>query len=325
MKDAVSRPPARRRGLHRCLALAAAVFLGLLPAVPAQANPSPAEIEAMIDKQWRQLEPTIEQFNKVRSQLKANQQKAAKLEKEIQPLTLQTELAMAEIGEIASRYYKTGPTSNLNALLTSGSPTTLAEQLSYLDRLAQKQQAEIAGVTEVRDRFAAEKAKIDKLIAEQKKQQAELDARRKQIDAEIKRLERMLPKTTVKVAGCPTITGVPNSKARTAVSTACAQVGKPYVWGANGPNSFDCSGLTQYAWKAAGVRLTHYTGAQWKETYSVSNPLPGDLVFFFSDLHHVGLYIGDGLMVHAPRAGKPVQVTPVRYIKPLAGYKRVRL
>ena len=104
---------------------------------------------------------------------------------------------------------------------------------------------------------------------------------------------------------------------------ACAQVGKPYVWGATGPNSFDCSGLTQYAYKAAGIYLTHFTGAQWNEGKAISRSeaRPGDLVFFFSDLHHVGLYLGNNQMVHAARAGKPVNVSPITTM-PLAGFRR---
>lgn len=314
----------RRRTRYRFLALAAVLFLSLLPAVPAQAEPTPAEIEAMIDKQWEKLEPTIEQYNKVRAQLKANQKKAAALEKKIQPLSLQADLALAQVGELASRYYMSGPSSELNALLTTGSPTTLADQLSYLDRLARHQQEQIAGVTAVRDKFAGEKVKLDAIIEQQKKQEAELAARKKQIDAEVKRLQAMLPDTVVKVTGCPTVTGTFSSKASIAIKTACAQVGKPYVWGADGPDSFDCSGLTQYAWAKAGVYLTHFTGAQWNEGRRIpaSERRPGDLVFFFSDLHHVGIYLGNGLLVHASRAGKPVNVTKVSYM-PVAGYVRV--
>lgn len=133
-----------------------------------------------------------------------------------------------------------------------------------------------------------------------------------------------MPKTVVSVAGCPTIEGVVAQAARTAIETACKQVGDPYVWGATGPNSFDCSGLTQYAYKKAGIYLTHFTGAQWNEGRSVSRSeaRPGDLVFFFSDLHHVGLYLGNGIMVHAPRTGKPVQVSSINNM-PVAGFRRV--
>ncbi|MFE9692331.1 C40 family peptidase [Micromonospora sp. NPDC005806] len=321
-----SHPPVRRGGLARrifVLLTAAAFGAGLL-AAPAHAAPSADEIEAQIDKKWEQLEPTIEGYNKVRAQLKVNRIKSADLEKKMAPLELQSAMAMNQIGALASRYYVSGPSQELGALLTTTKPGTLGEQLLILDRLAQQQHRQVAGVLAVRDRYNAQKQKLDALIATQVRQQNELAAKKKQIDAEIKRLTASLPKTTVKVTGCPTITGVVSSAAQTAIRVACQQVGDPYVWGANGPDAFDCSGLTQYAYKAAGISLTHFTGAQWNEGRPVSraDARPGDLIFFYSDLHHMGLYLGNDLMVHAPRAGKPVNVLSINYM-PVAGFRRV--
>ncbi|MCT2280191.1 NlpC/P60 family protein, partial [Micromonospora chalcea] len=295
-----------------------------LAAAPAHAAPSADEIEAQIDKQWETLEPTIEQYNKVRAQLKVNQKKSADLQKKMVPLELESALAMNKVGDLAARYYIEGPSQELGALLVSAKPGTLAEQLVMLDRLAAQQREQVAGVLAVRDKYNAEKQKLDALIAAEVKQRDELAAKKKQIDAEIKRLTASLPKTTVRAENCPRIEGVASSAAQTAIRVACEQVGKPYVWGANGPNSFDCSGLTQYAYKAAGISLTHFTGAQWNEGRPVSRAeaRPGDLIFFYSDLHHMGLYIGNGLMVHAPRAGKPVNVLKISYM-PIAGFRRV--
>ncbi|MEH0844802.1 C40 family peptidase [Micromonospora sp. CPCC 205711] len=321
-----SHPPVRRGGLARLVVVllaAAALGAGLL-AAPVHAAPSADEIEAQIDKQWEQLEPTIEGYNKVRAQLKANRIKSAELEKKMAPLELASALAMNQIGALASRYYMSGPSQELGALLTTTKPGTLGEQLVILDRLAGQQRKQLAGVLAIRDRYHAQKQKLDALIAAQVRQQNELAAKKKQIDAEIKRLTASLPKTTVKVTGCPTISGVVSSAVQTAIRVACQQVGDPYVWGANGPDAFDCSGLTQYAYKAAGISLTHFTGAQWSEGRPVSraDARPGDLIFFYSDLHHMGLYLGNDLMVHAPRAGKPVNVLSINYM-PVAGFRRV--
>ncbi len=319
-----ARPAALRRVARRLLTLVAAVAVGAgMLAVPAHAAPSPEEIEAALDKQWEQIEPTIESHHKVQEQLKVNRKKAADLQKKIEPLALQSELALGRVGDLASRYYKSGPSQELSALLTTTKPGTLAAQLTILDRLAAEQRREVEAVLVVRRKYDAEKQKLDTLIAAEVKQEKELAAKKKQINAEIKRLQAAMPKTTVKVNGCPTINGVVSSAARTAIATACAQVGDPYVWGATGPNSFDCSGLTQFAYKAAGISLTHFTGAQWNEGKAIprSEARPGDLVFFFSDLHHVGLYLGNDMMVHAPRTGKPVQVTSINYM-PVAGFRR---
>jgi peptidoglycan DL-endopeptidase CwlO len=338
----VARTPLHRRPARtalRILTVAAVLLAGILPAATAQAEPSPSEIEAMIDKQWEQLEPTIEQYNKVRNQLAVNRKKAAELQKRIGPLSQQAQQALDQVSALATTYYKTGPSSDLNALLSGGAPGQLPERLALLQRLADDEHKQVAALTATRDRYAAEKQKLDGLIAQQARQEAELAARRKVIDAEIKRLERLLAQaeraaaaeqssgssgtpTTVQAGSCPSVSA--SGAAAIAVQTACAQIGDPYVWGAAGPDAFDCSGLTQYAWGKAGVTLTHHTGDQWDETTHVSSSeaRAGDLVFFYSDLHHVGLYLGNGLMVHAPRAGKPVQVSSVSY-QPVAGYRRV--
>ncbi|WP_226343678.1 C40 family peptidase [Agilicoccus flavus] len=107
-----------------------------------------------------------------------------------------------------------------------------------------------------------------------------------------------------------------SDSARTAIEFAKAQLGEMYLWAAAGPDRWDCSGLTQGAWKAAGHGLTHWSVAQYRETarVPVSDLAPGDLVFFGgspSTIHHVGLYVGDGMMIEAPRSGKPVRYSSI--------------
>jgi cell wall-associated NlpC family hydrolase len=105
----------------------------------------------------------------------------------------------------------------------------------------------------------------------------------------------------------------PNGNAQTAVNTAMAQIGKPYRYAGVGPDSFDCSGLTMYAWAAAGVRLPHSSAAQFAALPHVSQDqlAPGDLVFYGSPIHHVGIYIGSGQYVHAPQTGDVVKVASI--------------
>ncbi|MDG9691282.1 NlpC/P60 family protein [Streptomyces sp. DH17] len=105
------------------------------------------------------------------------------------------------------------------------------------------------------------------------------------------------------------------TKAEKALAFARAQIGKPYVWGATGPGSYDCSGLTQAAWKAADVTLprTTYDQVNAGTTVPVSQAQPGDLVFFYDDLSHVGLYIGNGMMIHAPKPGAYVREESIYY------------
>ncbi|SDY30829.1 Cell wall-associated hydrolase, NlpC family [Modestobacter sp. DSM 44400] len=105
----------------------------------------------------------------------------------------------------------------------------------------------------------------------------------------------------------------PNPAAQLAVDTALAQQGKAYVWAGAGPNVYDCSGLTQFAYRAAGIALPHSSGMQSTMGVPVARAdlQPGDLIFFYSPVGHVGMYIGNGLMVHAPTSGDVVRVASV--------------
>jgi peptidoglycan DL-endopeptidase CwlO len=117
----------------------------------------------------------------------------------------------------------------------------------------------------------------------------------------------------------------PVSTTSIALTWAFAELGKPYQWGATGPNTFDCSGLTQFVWKAAGVSIPRVAADQdaWTIPVPLSELLPGDLVFFGkTDIHHVGIYIGDGLMINAPHTGTVVQVSSIWW-SDLAGFGRV--
>ena len=121
----------------------------------------------------------------------------------------------------------------------------------------------------------------------------------------------------------PSSDGAPSQRALTALAYAKAQLGKPYVFGAAGPNAFDCSGLTMMAWRAAGVSLPHLVSAQYNAVahkVSISELEPGDLVMFYN-MGHVGIYAGNGMVIHAPRPGKTVEYLPMKYM-PFAGAVR---
>src|SRR5207237_7352211 len=110
-----------------------------------------------------------------------------------------------------------------------------------------------------------------------------------------------------------------SERTQVAVQTALAQIGDPYVYGAAGPDAFDCSGLTMYSWAAAGVSLPHASSAQPSSgtPASLSDLTPGDLIFYYSPISHVGMYIGHGQIVHAPHTGTVVQITSM-YEMPIA-------
>jgi peptidoglycan DL-endopeptidase CwlO len=111
----------------------------------------------------------------------------------------------------------------------------------------------------------------------------------------------------------PPITVTGDSVGVQALREALTRTGYPYVWGAAGPTAFDCSGLVMWAYAQIGISLPHFTGDQWNSGTHISRAQlePGDLVFFFPDIGHVGIYVGGGMMVDAPTFGQPVQVQPV--------------
>jgi cell wall-associated NlpC family hydrolase len=314
--------PVRARAGRLLATLAAglaATILALSPATHAWADPSVSDLEKQIDDAWNALEPIIEQYNQVHVQLTANQAKAAQLEQQLRPLQRQVDMAMSRVGDLAAHVYKVGEPSRFNALLTSGSPTQLADQLALLDQLAVNQRQQISTVEAARDRYAADKKVLDDMIAQLSVQDADLAAKKQDIETQLANLQKLRQQAygttsgtgSLRPAACPFeyIGGAAGVAAR----TACAQIGKPYVWAADGPGSFDCSGLTMYAWAAAGVKLRHFTEWQYDDTNRVSRAdlHPGDLVFYYGDRHHVALYVGGNWVVHAPHPGEVVRMVNI--------------
>lgn len=291
------------------------VVIGMLPSV-AYAAPTVAEIEKQINDAWEKLEPAIENYNKVHNELVKNQKRADSLNKKIVPLQLQVEVSLGQVSDMAGYFYMNGPATQLGSLLNAKSPDQFLYQLVTLEQISYQQRQRIAGVAEKKDKYAAQKAELDKLILTLRDQDAALAKQKKAIQAEMDRLQKLRIQAygtstvggSLRIGACPAV--LPSGKRATAVRKACSMIGRPYVWGSNGPSTFDCSGLTQYAWAAAGVSLAHYTGDQYKETSYVSRSAmqPGDLVFFYGDRHHVGIYVGNGLMVHAPHSGDRVRM-----------------
>jgi len=320
------------RPLRWATAMIAALAVSLGIGANAAAAPSVAELERQIDTAWNKLEPIIEQYNMVHSQLTANKAKAATLNKRLAPLELQIRLSGAELGDAATAMYMGGQVSRLNALLSSATPADFTDRMTTLELLARAEQQAISGVVTMRDRYAADKTKLDALVAELSTQDAALAAQKKTIEKQITALQKLRQQVygtsgasgKFKPVACPVdYLGGPGG---TAARKACSLIGKPYIWGAAGPDGYDCSGMTLTAWKAAGVTLRHYTKWQWEDNKPISRSelRPGDLVFFFSDLHHMGLYVGGGWMVHAPTTGDFVRMAKIDspYL-PIAGYRRV--
>ncbi|WBB48231.1 NlpC/P60 family protein [Verrucosispora sp. WMMA2044] len=329
MADHAPRPPSLRPGMpgrptaaprsswYRCIlaGLAATAVMLVGGATQARAEPTVADIERQIDEDWNRLEPVIEQHNATRQDLAGKRREADALAARMAPLQRQVDEAMDRVGKLAARAYKGEQVRVVNTLLGSRSPGEVVEQLGLLDRYARVQQQDVRHASDLRDELAAAKAGLDRTIGELTRTEADLAERRRQIDAEIDRLQRLRLRAYGKGGGgplrpAPCPASYPGGAAGEAVTFACAQIGKPYSWGAEGPDAYDCSGLTLAAWSRAGVALPHNAARQRRVTESVSRGAlrPGDLVFYYRDLHHVGMYVGDGWVVHASRAGQPVKM-----------------
>ncbi|WP_055712718.1 NlpC/P60 family protein [Streptomyces torulosus] len=209
-----------------------------------------------------------------------------------------------------------------------------------LEQLTESQNALKSSKAKVQAKLAAARELLSQLTAEEKARLADIEQRKQEeADRKAEELARQQaaaesraesaqetqeapqdtstsPSTS---SSTETTTTVEDStyatKAAKALAFARAQIGKPYVWGATGPGSYDCSGLTQAAWKAAGVDLprTTYDQVNAGTTVSLSAARPGDLIFFYDNIGHVGLYIGNGMMIHAPKPGTYVREESIFY------------
>ncbi len=186
----------------------------------------------------------------------------------------------------------------------------LAKQKQQIDALLAQGQQVLADLTAQQraQMLAAQRAKA---AAEQAKATAALAAARSAQAPQRASRDTTRAADPAPVAAPQTAGG--SSIAARAVAAAMTKLGRPYVWAAAGPNAFDCSGLVQWAYRQVGVSTAHYTGTFWNVYRHVSyNQLqPGDLVFFYADHHHVGIYIGGGMMINAPHTGDVVKISSV--------------
>ncbi|WP_203798207.1 C40 family peptidase [Actinoplanes couchii] len=315
----------------RNLLVAVVVTVGIVVTGPtaAFATPSPGQVEDQIDEAWNKLEPVIEDWNGNRTKLTKLRKQQKSLAQTLAPLQKQVDAAMVEVRGLATDAYIQGPPSVANAILT-GDPDGLADKLTLLDQLTSNRKASIEEVSKLRDKYAADKTSVDKMESEIAVRDTDLSGKKVAIEKEIKKLQKLritaygdsdASDGPLRTGPCPV--DYTNDKGGRAAQKACDLIGLPYVFGSNGPNSYDCSGLTQEAWGSVGVHLEHYTKDQWTsgKSVSASELKPGDLVFYWSDVHHVAIYIGGGMVVHAPHTGDHVRMATIDR-GPIAGYRR---
>jgi cell wall-associated NlpC family hydrolase len=312
------------------LLLCATVAIGVfLPATAAVADPTPEQLEQQIDQAHDALEHVVEDYNRITEELAATQAAAAALEQKIKELQGKYDSAQVDVGKLAATAYKNGGgLSNAEFLLNAANSYALAHQVEAMERVTRSRQRDLAGFTQAKSQYDAEKKRLADLLSAQTQQQKQIAEKKATIEKEIKRLEDMERRLPANRPANPSIGGgtpkTPPSgtgKGAIAVRYAYAQLGNMYVFGAAGPNNFDCSGLTMMAWKQAGVALPHNAAQQYQRTAHITRAQlqPGDLVYY-NGFGHVGIYIGNGQIIHASRSGQPVAVrgllSPIAYSRP---------
>ncbi len=336
----------RRPGLARRGTLALLAVIGTLSvAVPAQAAPSSAEVAQLVAARGHELEVLSEQFNEARVTLEAQQEAARAAATTMEQATAELAVAQEYVSGLARTAYTGEGLGSFQALLTSDSADAFVDRMATLQLVAGHQteileRAAAANAAAAQAQATAQQAateaqtQYDALAGKQATLQAEVDRYRAEF-AQLSAQEQQAvisdhgedrasraEREPVAAAG-PVVAN--SEAAQIAIDTAMAQRGKPYVWAASGPGSFDCSGLVQYAFKAAGVSLPHSSRMQSQMGSPVARGdlRPGDLVFFYSPVSHVGIYIGNGQMVHAPTSGDVVKVAGIDVMRSYSGARRI--
>ncbi|WP_245160846.1 C40 family peptidase [Blastococcus sp. CT_GayMR16] len=269
-----------------------------------------------------QLEVVTEQLNEAKVQLEKQQAAVASADQAADEAQKRLDSLDGQIRQLARSAYTSDGFSRLDVMLTSSSADEFVHQLGTLDAIADHTNAQVVEIAAAADQAeqaeeassaaqAAAQKSYDDIAAQQTALEAKIaDYQRQYAALSAPQQQQVLAAHGGDTQAVPSGVIAPSAAAQQAVDTALAQVGDPYVWGAGGPNAFDCSGLTQYAYSAAGVSLPHSSSSQSQMGMAVSRSelQPGDLVFFYSPVSHVGMYIGNGQMVHASTSGQPVKV-----------------
>lgn len=340
-----------RNGRKLSMRAAVAAGSGVVLAATLSASPSAADPQtpslSEAQRKVAKLSHEAEQANERYLELKTEVDSA---KKQIKKLRADVKAQESEVNEVRNDLAKTitdrltsspmGPTTQL---LASGDPDEFLNGLAALQSYNSTQADRLAAFEREADELEVRRKQLSSKLevisdaqAEMKKQQTTLDKRVAEAEDLV---ERLTPAEREEVyngdhggtsrgdddrasSSAPKVNA--SGRAKKAIDFALAQLGEPYSYGSAGPNSWDCSGLTMAAFGAAGVSLPHSSAAQSRMGASVSRSSmsPGDLVFYYSPVSHVGIYIGNGKIVHAPRPGRSVEVVGVD-VMPVSGIRRV--
>jgi cell wall-associated NlpC family hydrolase len=326
----------RRRPARFLIVLLAIAFAAGLAAVAAPlgagASPKPprptlATVLHRLDRLAGTAERLTEQYN-------AGRLHAEELQRELAAARADKAAADREFADerrqlmpLIVSQYESGGLGPVSAILTSSDPGAYIDQLATQAMITRHWADVLDGVQESARRAQVAGDRAAERLAAARRAQATLDAKRAAVHTQITKYHQLFAALTASQRAAyanrdaPTAgeithalaTPAPSKAARRAVEFAVAQVGKPYIWAAAGPDGFDCSGLTMAAWARAGVSLPHFSAAQYTHGRHVgfADLEPGDLVFLYGDIHHVEMYVGGGLAISAPQEGEDIKFVRV--------------
>ena len=303
----------------------------MLAASPTFAEPDIDDVQARVDSLYEKAEQASERYNDARLELKQATSRLQALHADLERQQQKVDEVRSDVAAAVVSQYQGQALSSTTQVLLAEDPDAFLDQLTtvsgYNDQQAEMMADFAVQAQQLEMREAAAKRELDRIAATKAtlaEEKAEIDDKAAEADELLSRLEA---RAQTPVSRSSTTRTVPNvsvsGRAGAAVQYALSQVGDAYVYGAAGPSAYDCSGLTMMAWAQAGVSLPHSSSAQMGSGTPVSQSelAPGDLVFYYSPVSHVGIYIGNGQIAHAANPSTGVRVDPV-FSMPYSGAVR---
>jgi peptidoglycan DL-endopeptidase CwlO len=309
----------RKRLISVISGFALAATIGFIPSSPAQAEPDIDDVQAKVDRLYHEAEQASERYNDAKLELAHLNEDLESLEADQSRQDDQVEDVRDDLQDAIIRQYQGQNLSAAGQMLLSEDSSDFLSQISTMSAVGNLQDRvfdDFANELEALDiRSDATQKRVDQVSALEKQladEKATIDDKLAEAESLLDRLkdeerEALLSRDTDRVPSDVPASG----RAAAAIEYAMSKVGGPYVYGAAGPTAFDCSGLTMMAWAQAGVSLPHSSSAQYSSGPHVaeSDLQPGDLVFYYSPISHVGMYIGNGMIVHAANPSSGIRVS----------------
>jgi cell wall-associated NlpC family hydrolase len=322
--------------IRSTVAIGAALATGMvvLPSSGyASPDPSIQEVQRRADRLFHEAEQAQERLNTIKVQLKDARHELKGLRSDVADQQHTLRAVADRVSSMVAIQAQQSPMDLTTQLLSSGNPDRFLAGLAAMESYNSTQASLLDGYQaaaaelelrkdQLRDQVDAIAKAKDQVAKEYKTVKDKSDAAHDLLD-ELK--AEQLEASRDDPVRPPTGVTATSEQAQIAVDYALDQLGDPYVYGADGPDSYDCSGLTMAAWGAAGVYLPHSSSVQ--ATMGTSIPLseaqPGDLLFYYSPVSHVGMYIGNGQIVHAPNSGSTVEIAPATDYMPLTDVRHI--